>query len=127
MTKEDDEGFGLVEVIVAMFLLAVLAIAFLPILINGLKTSQRTATTATATQIMDAQFDAAQSVTACGSIATSTLSPTDSRGTALTVTRTRGACPTTYPGTVSYTVSVSITATASVVASGTTLIYVSGG
>lgn len=121
-----DEGFTLIEIVTAMMLLAVLAIAFLPVLIQGLKYSAQNATMATATQILDAQFDAVQSVTSCSTLATNTISTTDSRGNALSVTRSRGACPTIFPSTVSYAVSITRVSDGAVLASGTTLIYVTG-
>lgn len=122
----DDDGFGLVEIVVAMLVLAILSLALLPLLVNGLKSSRANATMATAAQYMDAEFDAAQSITACGSVPTTTVARSDSRGTALTVTRTRGACPTSYPGTVSYSVTVTRDDSGATLAAGKTLLYVTG-
>lgn len=110
-----DEGFGLVEIVVALFMLAVLSVAFLPLLIQGLTVSADNATRATATQILHDRLEAvrAQSVkctelrTALNGVATSTVE--DPRGIQFQVTTTIPACPTatsSYPGTISVTVEV---------------------
>ena len=39
--RSADHGYGLVEIVVAMFMMALLAIAFLPLLIQGIQTSHR--------------------------------------------------------------------------------------
>ena len=33
----DDRGFGLIEIVVSMFVLAALSLAFIPLLVQGLK------------------------------------------------------------------------------------------
>lgn len=45
-----DTGFSIVEVIIAMFLLAVIALAILPMLIQGVRSSSHESLTATATR-----------------------------------------------------------------------------
>jgi prepilin-type N-terminal cleavage/methylation domain-containing protein len=45
-----DAGFSIVEVIIAMFLLAVIALAILPMLIQGVRSSSHESVTATATR-----------------------------------------------------------------------------
>jgi len=58
-TVRDDTGFGLVEIVVSMFLLALLSLVFLPVLIQGLQISARNTTLATATQLVNRQIDLA--------------------------------------------------------------------
>ena len=126
-TRVRDDGLGLIEVVVAMLVLAILAIAMVPLLMQGLIQSKNNATIASATQFVDAELDTAGAMSACGSIASGTVNKTDSRGVALTLIRTRGTCPTTYPGTVSYTVTAVRADTGAVLVTASTLIYVTGG
>lgn len=121
-----DDGFGLVEVVVSMLVLAVLALALLPLLIQGLKVSASNATMATATQLVDSAMDAASSVTTCNSLVTGTAPSSDSRGNALSIVKTRATCPSTFPGTVSYSVTVTRVDTGAVVARAATLVFVTG-
>lgn len=130
-----DEGFGLVEIMVAMMMFAVLSVAFLPLLIQGLQLSADNATRATATQILHDRLEAArvQSVKCTevrAALNTVVVSPTeDPRGIQFQVTTTVPACPTaaaSYPGTIKVTVEVrrmdSLGATP--LASATTLVFV---
>lgn len=102
-----DEGFGLVEIVISMFLLALLAVAFLPLLIDGLRVTVRNATAATATQLVSEQLDAASliprtcaDVTAFEAAVVPTV--TDERGTVYTPRRDAAACPSSgYPVAVS--------------------------
>ena len=55
-----DEGFGLVEIMVSITLLALLSIMFLPLLIQGLKISAWNTTLATANQLVNQKLAAAQ-------------------------------------------------------------------
>jgi len=125
-------GFGLVEIVVSMFILGLLAVSFLPILIQGLKTSAANATIVTASQLSAEQLEYArvQSVT-CDSVFHMNDSPTstatDPRGVELVVTRSVAPCPVStfaYPTTVAFTVVVTRVDTGDVVASAKSLIYV---
>ena len=111
LDSTNDEGFGLVEIVVAMFLLALLALSFLPLLIQGLEASATNATRATATQMVQARIELARSKPpVCSSLATDlngiATSVADSRGVQFVTTTTLGACPTALPATVPLTVSV---------------------
>ncbi|MFO7691343.1 MAG: type II secretion system protein, partial [Cryobacterium sp.] len=46
-----EQGFGMIEIVVSMFLLALLSIAFLPLLVQSLQVSVQNARLATATQL----------------------------------------------------------------------------
>jgi Tfp pilus assembly protein PilE len=50
--ESDDEGLGLIELVIATFILGFLAIAFLPALWNGIRYSSTQAQTATATRFL---------------------------------------------------------------------------
>lgn len=56
-----DDGFGLVEVIVALGILGLLAIAVLPMIITGLRVAGEQSTVATATQLVSSTIDRARS------------------------------------------------------------------
>lgn len=132
-----NEGFGLVEVVVSMFLLAILALGLLPGIVNGLKQAANNITITAATQLVDEQIDLAlSSGSTCSTIRSlaSSASTTDSRGVLLSrTTVTAGSvtpttvCPagaSSYPTTVVVSVSVTRSGNATAVASASTLIYV---
>lgn len=110
--RELDAGFGLVEIVISMFLLAILAVAFLPLLIDSLRASVRNATTATATQIVSEQLDAVSLLPrTCAALVAfegaSVPTLTDERGTVYTAVRNTATCPSSgYPTAIDVTVSV---------------------
>lgn len=110
--RVDDFGFGLVEIVISMFLLALLAVAFLPLLVDALRASVRNSTVATATQLVSEQLDAVSLIPrTCAALAAfeaaAVPSLTDERGTAYTAVRNAASCPASgYPLAVSVTVSV---------------------
>lgn len=53
-------GFSLVEVVIAMFLLGIIAIAILPVMWNGITFSSQQANTATATRYLNSVVDQAR-------------------------------------------------------------------
>ena len=128
-TKSDDVGIGLIEIIISMFLLALLATAFLPILVQGLNTSVRTTTIATATQLAGEQLDKLRELgTTCSEVSVFDdavpAAVTDERGTVYQPRRLVAACPATYPGVVSVRVWVTRTGIVQPLADATTLFYV---
>jgi prepilin-type N-terminal cleavage/methylation domain-containing protein len=136
-TRRDmgDEGFTLIEIVVSMFILAVLAVALLPLLINGVNQSAQSAAVASATQLVNAQLADARNAGASCSAISSAMQPTVGtaaayRGVPLKLTYSVGACPatptTTSPGTISVTATVTRTDTNATLATATTLIYVTG-
>ncbi|GEM_PF-1597966 len=62
----DAAGFSLVEVIVAMLLLGIIAVAILPALYQGLQYSSEQSTTATATRHLNGLIEQARQDAACG-------------------------------------------------------------
>lgn len=111
---QSERGFGLVEVIVSMFLLTILSVAFLPVLISALQATVRNATVATASQVLSEQLDAASLVertcAAFDLFENETLaSVTDDRGTEYQPERSVTGCtPLTYPAQVTIDVSVAV-------------------
>ena len=122
-----DEGFGMVEVLVSMLILAILSMALLPVLIMGLKQSATNSTLAAATQLVNDRIRAAQALgPVCTSVATAAgmMTLTDPRGSELQATTVVGSCPTGV-GTVSVTTTVVRVDTGDTLASATTLVLVS--
>lgn len=111
---DDDRGLSLVEIIIAMFLLAILSVAFLPLLVSSLQLSIRNATTSTATQLLSEQLDelvatppTCADLQAYGAVAPATVA--DRRGVEYTPARSVPACDTlTYPAIVTVVLSVAI-------------------
>lgn len=115
-----ESGFGLVEIMVSMFMLALLSISFLPLLITALKASVTNATLATGTQLINQQLDLASKTatttpncSAMKAFSSATLGAigtlTDRNGNVLQPNRELKVisgqtdalgCPLTYPGTV---------------------------
>lgn len=102
-----DGGFGLIEIIISMFLLALLAVGFLPLLIDALKVSVRNSTIATATQLVSEQLDSVTLLPrTCAALAQfETAGPVtlmDARGATYTARRDAATCPSGgYPVAVS--------------------------
>ena len=125
----DESGVGLVEIIISMFLLALLATAFLPILIQGMNTSVRTTTVATASQLAGQQLDRLREFgTTCSEVSVFDdvvqTATTDERGTVYQPNRQVSACPLLYPGVVSVRVWVTRNGVVQPLADATTLFYV---
>jgi len=126
----DDDGIGLVEIVISMFLVALLAISFLPLLLRTLTTSTDNTSTSTASQLVQSNMDQARTAVAtCAGVtsfaSTSLPAVVDARGVSLTPQRQIvGSCPTSYPGTVAVRAWVTQTGSAVVLAESTTLIYV---
>ncbi|WP_147105401.1 type IV pilus modification PilV family protein [Nesterenkonia populi] len=55
----DDEGFGMVEVIISMMLIALLAVAMLPVMLHGLRASTVNTEATVATQVVNREMDTA--------------------------------------------------------------------
>ena len=117
-------GFGIVEVIVSMFLLSLMAMAFLPVLVQSLQLARVNASIATATQLLSADLDRArQSDPSCVSVPAESFD--DESG--FTVTRAWAGsegCGAGVPTTLSYTSKVTVTGTDKVLAEAVTLILV---
>jgi Tfp pilus assembly protein PilV len=123
------DGVSLIEIVVSMFILALIAMAFLPLLIQGVKQSAATATRATAVRMVSDEIDRARLAgPKCADVRTKVGSVVtiDSRGNSLTTAKTAGICSAvvaSYPTTLTFTVDVTRTGGASL-AKASTLIYV---
>ncbi|UYN83280.1 MAG: prepilin-type N-terminal cleavage/methylation domain-containing protein [Microcella sp.] len=95
-SHDREAGFGLIEIVVSMFLLALLAVAFAPVLISAIRASAANTTTATATQLVNERMQIAQSLSPiCANVAGLVGSATlvDSRDVTIEVTTIVGECP----------------------------------
>lgn len=115
MSERREDGFSVVEVVIAMFLLAVLALAVLPLVIGATRVSVSNRDLVGATAFANAQLAPIRaafpndpvSPTTCSSLRSRAATDvTDPAGTGLEADIVVGTCPATYPGTVSVTVTV---------------------
>ena len=102
---DDQSGIGLIEIVVSMFLIALLAMAFLPLLITSLKSTRVNSSSAAATQLVSQQLAQLRILPAtCASteqFRDAIVDPvTDARGVVLTTQRIVDDCPASLPGTV---------------------------
>lgn len=130
-----ESGFGVIEVVISLFLLSILSVSFIPVLVNSIKNTGSNTTIATATQIVNQEIEGARAVRSPTSTAPScyditqflqvTLAPvTDPRGVTLLPKWDATSCPSSYPGVVRARVSVSRSGQTNPVAQAVTLIYV---
>lgn len=94
-TRSSDEGLGIVEIVIGMFLLAIIAVAILPALWQGIQHSTRQSATATATRELNSLVEEVRENPTCGQIAAATTSHTftDGGSRALTSSGTSSTCP----------------------------------
>ncbi len=127
-----DDGFGLVEIVVSIFILAILSLALLPLLLDGVKQTADNVTLAAATQLVDKQIDLVQSSpSTCAAITplNRTTTSTDSRGVSLSLATVVAACPSASvnsPSTVTVTVTATRASTGASLAQATTAVYING-
>lgn len=93
-TYLSDAGFSIVEVIIAMFLLAIIAVALLPALVNGIRYSSQQSAVATATRQLNSLVEQARQTPSCGALssAAATKTFTDGAGRTLTSSGVVGTC-----------------------------------
>ena len=125
----DDGGFTLIEVVVAMFLLAIVSTGLIPALIGSLKVSGQNTTIATASQLVSQQLDVARSGPAtCSALMNykiAVLPPVvDARGVSFQPVRSSVTCTSGAPGIARVRVTVTLTGNAHVLASASTYIYI---
>lgn len=84
-----DSGLGLIEIIISMFLISLLAIAFIPVLVSALRASELNSTVATATRLVAQAIDDARTRGAADCAAAQLLNATrdtvDAQGVTLRV------------------------------------------
>jgi hypothetical protein len=106
-----DAGVSVVEIVIAMFVLALMSISVLPLLIGGVQTSAVNSGGVAANALAESELVALQTefpnaaATACSTVtAKATTGITDPSGSGATADIQVGSCPTTYPGVVSVVV-----------------------
>jgi type II secretory pathway pseudopilin PulG len=130
--SDGDRGFGMIEIVISMFLIGLIAIAFIPVLVQGMRISVVNTTTATATQLVSENMEQARARgTNCADLRTfaaEAVSPVvDKRGVSFQPAREPVTCTGTiadYPKTVPFRVKVTETGSSTVLASASTLILV---
>lgn len=132
--QEDTEqdGFGIVEVLVAMALLMVISLAMLPIFISSLKQAGTNISLTTATQVVSQEMDKARMNLAptCAAVQGHAsevvgLFQEDPRGIVLDIHRDASdTCPTYYPAPYRYKVWVTLHNSSVVIAQAETYIRI---
>lgn len=119
-----ENGFGLVEVVIAMFLLLIIAVALLPALVNGIKYSSQQSAKATATRHINALVEQARDTPTCAGLANAASSRTISGPGSTTLFTSAGTVGTCTAGSA---VTLRLMATAPsglVLATASALVYI---
>jgi type II secretory pathway pseudopilin PulG len=127
-----ERGFGMIEIVVSMFLIALIAIAFIPVLIQSMRLSVVNTSVATATQLVSKDMEQARARgTNCADIrsfAGEVPGPVvDQRGVSFQAKRDPVVCTGSsadYPKTVAFRVRVTETGSTVELASAETLLLV---
>lgn len=120
--SENDGGFSLIESVVALFVLMIIATAVLPILLQGLVQSSKNQTMVTAASLANQALEGARAQKTCAGL-TALDQTSTGPGVRLRTQRIVGACPATFPATVSVLVKVSRTDTGAALVSASTLVF----
>ena len=134
-TSTLEDGFGIIEVVISLFLLSLISVSFIPLLVSSIKSTGTNTTIATATQIANQQIEGARAVRSPTSTTPSCLditnflsvtlaSVTDPRGVTLLPKWDPTSCPSSYPGVVRARISVTRSGASNPLAQATTLIFV---
>ncbi len=125
----DAAGFSLVEVIIAMFILGLIAIALLPGLVSGIRYSSEQSAVATATRQLNAIVEEARRAPSCAGLAAARATQTFSDGTGrnFTTSAPPSSC-TPCPAVTGSTIALNLTAQqgSRILATASALIYVPG-
>jgi len=128
VADHDDDGLTLVEIVIAMFVLALVMIGMLPLLITGIQASAQNTTRATANQLVSERMERATnrgpSCAAIAALAGVTVQ-NDPRGVPIRVTTAVAACPAAgTAATVLVTATAVRTDTGVELATSSTLVFV---
>jgi prepilin-type N-terminal cleavage/methylation domain-containing protein len=107
----DAAGFSLVEVIIAMVLFGIVAVAIIPVLWQGIVYSSQQATVATATRQLYALVESARETPNCSALASAVATQTFSDGADRDFS-TSGSAGTCHPCTSAPGIAVPLTLTA---------------
>lgn len=129
--KLSDAGIGLIEIVISMFLISLLAIAFIPVIVSALRASELNSTSATATRLVSQAIDDARSRGAADCAAAQLLNATtqevDAQGVTITVTTTVPTAANCVAGSaITVTVIAINSATEAVLADARTQIFLAG-
>jgi type II secretory pathway pseudopilin PulG len=104
-------GVGLVEILVAMFLLAVMSVAVLPLMIGAVQASATNRDLVAANSLasarlalLQASFPNSTGNSCAAVVATAATGIADPSGSGATALIKFGSCPSSYPATVTVTV-----------------------
>lgn len=132
-TAADERGIGLIEIIISMFLISLLAIAFVPVLVTALRASEVNSTSATANRLVSQAIDAARTRGAADCAGAQLLNATsdtvDAQGITLRVVTSVPAVASCTNGTAMRVTVVAFDladATRTPIADARTLIYLDG-
>lgn len=130
-SEHDDEGFGLVEIVVAMLVLAVIAISFLPLLIQGVRVAAQNRVLATATQIVHDELEQVRALDTCEGIVdfgANTAQPNPDFEVTRIVSHPDDSavdpCSIDYPGVLRVTVAIDDVSDDALLVEATTLVLV---
>lgn len=107
--SDSDRGFSMVEIVIAVFLLGIAAVALLPLLLQGEQFANRQSVEATATRQISATIDSVRTNPTCSQVSSvvGTKSYTDGSGRAFTVVTSVspaiGSCASNTTVTLSFT------------------------
>lgn len=135
---QDESGFSIIEVLISLVLLSLLAISFIPLILNSVTTAATNTTMVTATQIVNQEIEGVRAVRSptgatpsCADIVAflriTLTTVVDPRGVTLQPQWDATSCPSNYPGVVRARISVSKIGEVTPVAQAVTLIYVKSG
>ena len=109
--KDGQAGVSLVEIVVAMFLFAVMSVAVLPLMIGAVQASASNRDLVAVTSLANAQLAALatsfpnSAENSCAAVvAAASSGVVDPSGSGATASVTVGTCPSSYPATVQVTV-----------------------
>jgi type II secretory pathway pseudopilin PulG len=126
-----DSGIGLIEIVISMFLISLLAIAFIPVVVSAMRSSALNSTAATATRLVSQAVDDARTRSAADCAGAQLLNAqrdtVDAQGVTLRVTTSVPIVANCVNGSViTVTVTAVNLATAVVIADARTQIYLDG-
>lgn len=122
--ERDASGFSIVEVIIAMFLLAIISIAILPALFQGVRYSSEQSAVATSTRFLNDLVEEAREATTCAELGLIETPKTvqDGRGADLVGQGSVAQCPA--PAGKAASVVITVTSGDRTLASTTALVYI---
>jgi prepilin-type N-terminal cleavage/methylation domain-containing protein len=119
----DAAGFSLVEVIIAMFLLGIVAVAILPALWQGIVLSSQQASTATATRYMNSLIDEARATPTCAYLGSIAALPAVTDGNGVSLSASTSSVTGCTPGATA-TLSITIVGDGRTLATSDALVYI---